>query len=617
MTELLSQSGQDSALGASWERCERTYKLVRDTTRPIMRMQSTEVAPRLEAMIERTGGRNGIFRQLADIAAQTGACMVLTDTEGVLVRLEGPDRGRLIFEENGIAYGSCWDERIAGTNGVSMALSEGKAFTVRGQDHYFSLLQPFSCTAVPLFDAENQLIGAVNFSMLDRGNTADYLFARQLLGTAADRIQRVVFERKFKESMILSVSPRAQRDLLQSSELVAVNEDGIILGSTARAHLLAGADSPARLKGKSFEATFGTDSAALDRVPERVMSVRTDSGSTLEISARKNTTNIKSAHALHPGPDTTAPGPQRRRLAPSLRQLSQGSDLMATMCARAQACFRRALPFVIEGASGTGKSSLVAALVQGEGIAASNMMTVDCASLDDTPDDRAFFQKLVDQARVAGALSTDLLGPVTIVLENIDEMPPFAQAGLRSVLDEFDPAPTSGAMARIIATSRRSLIGAVEQGHFRDDLYYLLARTVITLPPLSARERIDTLAHRLATSLSGKDVDITPEAIQRLRAHIWPGNVRELRNVLQQALIEGDGCRISGVDLQGIARPSPVQLGAAPSEPVRQAGYDERSMISDALISARWNVTQAARSLGIGRATIHRKMKQFGIARPE
>ncbi|WP_303522494.1 GAF domain-containing protein, partial [Staphylococcus pasteuri_A] len=71
-----------------------------------------------------------------------------------------------MFEKNGIAYGSCWDERIAGTNGISMALSEGKAFTVRGKDDSFSLLHPFSCTAVPLFDAENQLIGVVNFSML-------------------------------------------------------------------------------------------------------------------------------------------------------------------------------------------------------------------------------------------------------------------------------------------------------------------------------------------------------------------------------------------------------------------------------------------------------------------
>ncbi|MCJ7871316.1 helix-turn-helix domain-containing protein [Phaeobacter sp. J2-8] len=171
-------------------------------------------------------------------------------------------------------------------------------------------------------------------------------------------------------------------------------------------------------------------------------------------------------------------------------------------------------------------------------------------------------------------------------------------------------------MPRIIATSRKSLIDAVEQGRFRDDLYYLLARTVIALPPLKAREQIAHLAQALATSLSGKDVVITPEAAETLRMHHWPGNVRELRNVLQQALIEGDGRRISRTDLQAIAQNVPIQADTR-TDLLPNARYDERTMIADALSGARWNVTQAARNLGIGRATIHRKMKQYGIMRPE
>lgn len=616
MTGISPRPQVEAAVGASWERCERKYKLARDTARPILRMQSTEVAPRLEEMIERTGGRNGIFRQLSGIAAETGACMVLTDTDGVLLRLEGPENGRTIFEQNGIAFGSCWDERVAGTNGVSMALSEGKAFTVRGQDHYFSLLQPFSCTAVPLFDAENRIIGAVNFSMLDRGNKADYLFARQLLGTAADRVQRLLFERQFKDAQILGVAPHAGRDLLQNNELVAVNEDGIILGSTARAHLLAEADTPAQLKGKAFETVFGADAAILDRVPERVVSIRRDGGAKIAVSARNTASGDGASPEWRPADAATASKPLRRRLPMSLRRLSQGSDQMATMCARAQACFRRGLPFVIEGRSGTGKSSLVAALVEGERLNALQLMTVDCASLDDTPHDRAYFQTLVDQARVAGALSMDMLGPVTLVFENINEMPDFAQAGLRSVLEEFDPAPISDGVPRIIATSRRSLIDAVEQGTFRDDLYFLLARTVVSLPPLATRERLDRLAIDLAATLSGVDAEITPEAIAMLRAHDWPGNIRELRNVLQQALIVGDGRRISGVDLNGAIQSVAQPQSATPCARVSHKGYDEQTMISDALAGARWNVSQAARALGMGRATIHRKMKQHGITRP-
>lgn len=601
---LAPHPGLEAALGASWERCELKYKLARDTARPILRMQSSEVAPRLEQMIERTGGRNGIFRQLAGIAAETGACLVVTDTDGVLVRLEGKESGRDLFEQKGIALGSVWDERVAGTNGVSMALSEGAACTVRGQDHYFSLLRPFSCTAVPLFDAENEIVGAINFSMLDRGNHADYLFARQLLGAAADRVQRLLFERRFSSSMILTVAPSIGRDLLQSNELVAVNEDGIILGATARAHLLAGGEASAQIKGQAFETVFGADTATLGGVPDRVMSVRSEAGATLDISAR-----VPSERPRTLRPVQAPVRPLRRRLAPSLKRLSQGRERMAAMCARAQACYRRGLPFVIEGPSGTGKSSLVAALT--EDAASAQVMTVDCATLDDTPEDRAYFNTLVGQARVAGSLSGSLGEPVTIVFENVDEMPAFAQAGLRSVLDDLDPAEGADRL-RVIATSRRVLMQSVEQGLFRDDLYFLLARAVVALPGLAARERIEVIAHDLAASLAGAEVEITEEALAVLRAHSWPGNLRELQNVLQQALIEGDGRRISAVELQDLTRTSAVVQAVAPPS----VSYDERSMIEDALTGARWNVSQAARTLGMGRATIHRKMKHYGISRP-
>ncbi|WP_417522810.1 sigma-54-dependent Fis family transcriptional regulator [Marinovum sp.] len=604
---LAPHAGPEAALGASWERCALKYKLARDSARPILRMQSSEVTPRLEEMIERTGGRNGIFRQLAGIAAETGACLVVTDADGVLVRLEGRQSGRDLFERKGIALGSVWDERVAGTNGVSMALSEKAAFTVRGQDHYFSLLKPFSCTAVPLFDAENEIVGAINYSMVDRGNHADYLFARQLLGAAADRVQRLLFERRFDSAMILTVAPSAGRDLLQSSELVAVNEDGIILGATARAHLLAGGEAPAKLKGQSFEAVFAADTTSLVQVPDRVMSVRSEAGATLNISARVPTSRHRPLR-----PARSPASPLRRRLAPSLKRLSQGSERMAAMCARAQACYRRGLPFVIEGPSGTGKSSLVAALTDDAGSA--QVMTVDCATLDDTPDDRAYFRTLVGQAQAAGALSDSLGAPVTIVFENVDEMPGFAQAGLRAMLETFDTTDATD-MPRIIATSRRSLRQSVEQGLFRDDLYFLLARAVVALPALAERERIDTLARDLAGSLSGAEVEITEEALALLRAHPWPGNLRELQNVLQQALIEGNGRRISAVELLDLAPPAPLQAGV-PIVQRTAANYDERSMIEDALAGARWNVSQAARTLGMGRATINRKIKQFGISRP-
>lgn len=618
--------GPDNAIDASWERCQRQHRLTRNVAHPILRLQSSEVAPRLEELVERTGGRQGVFRQLAEIVAEAGHCLVVTDADGILVRLESKDAGRSGSEWNGIALGSCWDERIAGTNGVAMAMLERKAFTVRGKDHFFSKLRPFACTAVPLFDAENQMVGAVNLAIIDRGNPGDYLFAKQLLSAAADRIQRILFERRFGDTTIVSVSLPGQGDLLRSNELVAVNEAGIVLGSTAKAHRLVGMKDSSELTGRPFDVVFGADAETINRVPERVLSVRAQHRPLLNLSTRAP------GHGTCPGrgwrrePARTPWKPLRRRLAPSFRELAVGSNQVAALCARANAHFRRALPFVIEGESGTGKSTLAAALHDTAKLALEQIVTVDCASLGENADDRIYVQTIFEQARVVGSLAGTNKGLSTLVFDNVDEMPAYAQAGLRSLLSDFetggDPIdPDSPVLGpRILGTSRNPLWDAVRNGRFRDDLYFLLADTLIELPPLRLRKRLDALAHAIALRLAGTEVEIAREAIEAFAAYHWPGNVRELRSVLQQALMEGNGRRISPIDLRHTSVLTRSTCGRTVTDENAQSPphilYDERSMLLDALVGARWNVSQAARSLGMGRATIHRKMKRHAISRP-
>lgn len=133
MRELQTQNDLKGAIAASWQRCELTHKLDRNAARPILRLQSSEIAPRLEELVARTGGRQGVFRQLAELAITAGHCLVITDAGGIVLRIEAPGA---VPDWNGIALGSVWDERVAGTNGVSMALGQGRDVTVRGRDHF-------------------------------------------------------------------------------------------------------------------------------------------------------------------------------------------------------------------------------------------------------------------------------------------------------------------------------------------------------------------------------------------------------------------------------------------------------------------------------------------------
>lgn len=593
MTSLNFRKPVTQAIRSSWERCERVHRLSRDVGNPILRLQSSEVAPRLEALTEQIGGRHGIFRKLAQIASAAGHCLVVTDADGILVRLETQDPGT---DWNGIAIGSVWDERLAGTNGVSMALSEGREVTVRGGEHYYSSLEAYSCSGVPLRNAANEIIGVASLSSFDRGAAGDGLFAQQLLGAAASRVQQTLFLRDFKNATIVSVAVPGRRELIKGAELVAVDACGVILGATSAAHSLSGVQSHGELKGRPFDEVFGTDLRSLDQVPGRVMSVRRDKGPLLDLWTRAPVDRAK----VFPGVRHKGALPKRRNLPFSVKELAAGSQMMAAICERAVNSFDYGLPMLFEGETGTGKSALTKLLL---GNAPS--VTVDCAGLSDTVDERGYVHSLIEQVRIARGLDQ----ATSLVFDNVNEMPFFAQNMFRCLLEDAESAAAD--TIKILSTSRKPLLDAVEQGAFREDLYYLLSAVKFTLPPVRERDRPDILAREIGTLLASKPIEISQDAQSAIVQYAWPGNVRELRNVLRQALLQGDSKRIAALDL-ALAEPRVAQARKVAKLRIS----DEEEILKDALRSASWNVSKAARALGIGRATINRKMKAHGISRP-
>ena len=574
--------------------------------------------------MERAGGRLGIFKQVAEIAVQAGYCFSIADADGVLVRREGKIAQQSEYDSNGISLGSCWDERIAGTNGVSMTIAQQRAFTVRGQEHYFSKLRPFACTGVPLRDAENQMIGVLNLATVDRGNAADYAFAKQLLGTAAERIQRILFERQFCEAMLVSVSLPATGELLRNSELVAVDHSGQIVGSTLSVHEMIGLGAPMDLVGRPFEDVFGADALALDRTPEHAPVVRTGDGQIVRLSRHLTDRKQSPGRGWSQAKEMTRARSERHPSL-SVQDLAAGCPAIAEQVKRARTYLDHAIPFVVQGASGTGKTALLSALHASAEVAKDEILTIDCAGLGDGDNDKAYIHAIFEQARIVNLLGRTDRDHLTLVLDNVDELPKFAQAVLRNLLQDGEGTSdavlgTNGTGVAVIATTRKPLSHVVQAGAFRDDLYYLLANAIIVLPPVRERGGFDMLVQTLAARLASRPVDITPDAMKALASYPWPGNVRELKSVLRQALLEGNGRRISLMDLRStplfepMAR-RPVISGSVDSRNDADA-YREEDRIIDALISARWNVSLAARKLGIGRATINRKMKQFGISRP-
>jgi DNA-binding NtrC family response regulator len=174
---------------------------------------------------------------------------------------------------------------------------------------------------------------------------------------------------------------------------------------------------------------------------------------------------------------------------------------------------------------------------------------------------------------------------------------------------------------RLIAATHRDLRAMVADGRFREDLLYRLSVIQTELPPLRERpEDIELLVRHFAGMLGdeiGRRIEsIAPDALAVLQRYRWPGNVRELRNVVERALVLGDGPELELDDLppelllSAPAGPAPV---APPSGTIRTLEELERIAIAEALAATGGNKARAAALLGIDRTTLYRKLKDHAL----
>jgi DNA-binding NtrC family response regulator len=213
----------------------------------------------------------------------------------------------------------------------------------------------------------------------------------------------------------------------------------------------------------------------------------------------------------------------------------------------------------------------------------------------------------------------------TLFLDEIGDVPAVTQVKLLHVLQEREFERLGGTRTikvdvRLIAATNRDLREALEQGTFREDLYYRLNVVPIDIAPLRQRkEDIPDLVNLFITRFagdSGKPVEsITPEAMQILVNYHWPGNVRELQNIIERACALAKGTVLKVDDIHLDVRPARITNGASnflPEGMTLEQWEDE--MIRESLRRANGNKSQAARLLGLSRNALRYRLSKIGIA---
>jgi DNA-binding NtrC family response regulator len=295
---------------------------------------------------------------------------------------------------------------------------------------------------------------------------------------------------------------------------------------------------------------------------------------------------------------------------------------------------------LIRGESGTGKELVARALHERGPRRSKRFVPLNCGAIPDSLIDSELFGHT--KGSFTGATS-DRPGVFveadggTLFLDEIGDMPIAVQARLLRVLQEGEVRAVGSSTVRkvdvrVIAATHVDLASAVDQGRFRQDLFYRLNVVVLEVPPL--RDRLDDVpllaAHFLRKHAESPPPSFAPDALEAMLSYAWPGNVRELENAIMHAvaLRHGDAIGVAELPLQvGAPKAKHVSRGFAPSsvlagtdelppltEAKRQAGAQfERAYLREAMERAKGSVSEAARLAGLDRTNFRRLLQRHSL----
>ncbi len=602
----------------SWRRCLEVHRLSpvqsrlpRVVTAAELRAHREELEPHRQ-LLER-----GLF-ELFSFLGPVGYDVTFCSRAGITI-LTIPDAVSGL-NPHLECLGSLWTEDQEGTNGIGTCLWEERPVSIYGDEHFISCHTSNNCGAVPVRGPGGQIMGVMNSTISTQAVSREtHAVAFGVMQRIGEAIERRLFREHFKECVLLEL--RVAPDRLGT---VAVRDEGTLVAADAGAHAMLGTTG-AGVSGLKLWQFFDRD-AALFRPPAG------DHESALVLSSTGATIRVRSTMPATPRSLATTQASRASRMSAPVRLPERANVLTLEEAAgqdhRMQEHLRllertrdTPLAVLLLGETGTGKDVMARAIHAASARARGPYVAINCAAIPETLIDSELFGYA--GGAFTGARRDGSAGRVaeahggTLFLDEIGDMPLSLQTRLLRLIETSEVAPLGGGSARVvdirvIAATNVAIARAMADGRFRSDLYYRLCGVVVELPPL--RDRTDfamLVASMLLRETGDSRLRVAPETMRLLRSHSWPGNIRELRSVLVRAI-----CLSGGGDIL----PEHVTFGPAGATPAATASSPvwaaERDAIVATLERCQWNMANAAATMGMSRATLYRRLKDMGIARP-
>lgn len=609
-----------AAINDSWRRCRQSAVDYRIAQAP---------APMNEDRLQRLLDKRSRLAQAGastmalarDYMRETGTVMVLTDTDGIVLRLEGDTTLALrdAVEKTHLLPGSSWNETICGTNAIGTALQTGQPIQVHATEHFCAGIQRWTCSASVIRDPiDGAVIGVIDISGLSRS------YGRQALALAISAAARI-------EAQLFQLELDARYRFLDRCLWM--------LPAADRHHtvLFDSAGRPFKANGEMARIMRDLGASQCERgFPHLGNGDDRPSGGTPPAWIRPEWLRPVVHQGEYLGTLMVAPKPvasKRAALPSSVAEARAFSAIIhrsATMRAAVDKCRRvaaTAAPVLLLGETGVGKE------VFAQGIHAASprhdrpfvIVNCGCASRELLASELFGY---VDGA-FTGARRGGMAGKIeaasggTLFLDEIGELPLDLQPLLLRALENGEISRVGDTAVRrvdfrLVAATNRDLPAEVDARRFRKDLYYRLAVVPVVIPPLRERaEDIPQLVDHFAAQANLRyglgDRRFHGETLVGMQGHDWPGNVRELRNLVESLMLTSGGEVIEPSELPETMRrqqrPCEARLGLSLAESC------ERDLIARTLTSCDGNVAAAAAALGLAKSTVYAKLRRYRISR--
>src|SRR5271170_7919974 len=636
----LQPAGIEPHVTRSWYRCLREYRIEPSAPRQSTVLSSQSLKELQQRMGELLPVARAEMESLYEQIAGSGFAVILSDTQGVVLTTITDPTLQPEFRKAGLSLGALWDERHEGTNGIGTCLAEGCPVTVHREEHFRGYNLSLSCSGAPILDPHGVVMAVLDAST---ANSSDSRLIQRhtmaLVNMSAHLISRWNFLNEYSRAWILRFHSRPEFVGLLHEALVAMDGAGHILAVNESALLQLGCSTRKALVGEPIERFFQFDFATLERraqfEPSTIWPVRDLAhGRRFFAIARaplRPATRTLELGAANP----SAKAEVEPQLSRSQHHVGEDAQMRKNLSIGRQ-LFAKQVPILLHGATGTGKEAFAKALHHSGLWFDKAFVTVNCAAIPESLIESELFG--YTRGAFTGAVKEGRVGKIlqsnggTLFLDEIGDMPLMLQTRLLRVIEEREVVPLGSDQAipvslHVISATHRDIRQMIQEGEFREDLYYRLNGITLHLPLLRDRaDKADLIRTLLQEENSDQDsIEIAEDAFQRLLDYSWPGNIRQLRNALRtaSALCRDGTIRVSNLpqeilhtETRAIAPQSVsghMEAPAAPNLPSAALRDAECAALLRELERMHWNISRTAQALGISRNTLYRKIHKHNI----